>query len=215
MSQFSQTLLSQFRAMSRMMQIGVVALLGILLFLVLDSTLWEYARTLNGRADSVERVIADSRQHLKEVTQQTRELVAVYGPVDLPSKEAAGSERLNQAVVDIVKGHGSKITNFSYKAIDGSKLGREALQGLSTARPGERYDRLRADVKFDCTTEIAAAVLAQLESHPDIEAISSLRIVRHDQAPRVSVTLQVEAWVIAPPVERRGGAAAVAGAGAI
>jgi hypothetical protein len=204
MSQTGQNLLRQFMAMSRPLQVGVIGIGMIVLYVVIHDYIWTLADDWNDQSNRISSVIGESRRHLKELSGDAQKLVAVYGPVEPPSSESAGSQQLAKAVNDIIKAQGSKVINFSYKAQDGAKLPREALKGMEEV-PGQRFDRLRAEVKFDGTTEVVAAVLSELESHPEIEAIGSLRIVRHDQPPKVTVNLTVEAWVKAAAVERRSG----------
>ena len=58
-------------------------------------------------------------------------------------------------------------------------------------------ERIQAEVRFDTTAEELPRIVADLESHPSIEAISALRIQRNDQARKMNVQATIEAWVVA------------------
>ncbi|MCZ6494322.1 MAG: hypothetical protein O6933_09610, partial [Planctomycetota bacterium] len=62
------------------------------------------------------------------------------------------------------------------------------------------------DFRFDAAPDEAIAIIAELESSPMIEAISSVRITRVSGTRKVTVDLTVEAWIVsAEPRRRMGG----------
>ena len=61
------------------------------------------------------------------------------------------------------------------------------------------------DLRFDATPAIAAKVIAALETSPDIDAISSLRMTRQPGPRRVTVVLTVESWIVSAERRARGG----------
>ncbi len=62
---------------------------------------------------------------------------------------------------------------------------------------GQRVERVVGEVGFTATPEQAAAIIAELESSPEIESISRLRMVRSQTDRKVDVKLTVEAWILA------------------
>ena len=59
---------------------------------------------------------------------------------------------------------------------------------------GKDLSRLSGELKFDATPEQAIAYIAAFEAHPDIEAVSSVRLTK-TSAGKVTVRLTLEVWV--------------------
>lgn len=199
-------ILQEFNKLPGIMKVAGLAIIAIVSFVIINDKIWSLASKWNQEADALQQVIDDSVRRAKEPDEPQKRLVSVVGPVLPPRDEASGSQAMATVIHDIIKSHGNAVTNFTYSASAASKLPREALSSLADV-PGQRFDRLRADLRFDSNTEIASLIIAAIESRPEIESIVSVRIVRHDVAPKVTVTLTVEAWVRSSNVERRRGGA--------
>jgi hypothetical protein len=63
-------------------------------------------------------------------------------------------------------------------------------------RPGSRVTRLTGSVKFESSPQDAIAIIGELESSPDIDAIRKVTIQKTESrlGPRVKVALTVETW---------------------
>jgi hypothetical protein len=111
--------------------------------------------------------------------------------VERPGHHAEAGPLLTRTVNEILQKHNASKDNFSLRGAQ--KLKRGLLAGI--AGPRERLERLTADVRFNATPEAATAIIAELESRPEIEGISALRITRFSGVIRVTVDLVLEAWV--------------------
>jgi hypothetical protein len=189
-----QSIMQQYQKMSRAMQWATLAALGLALYFMWDNAIRPVTDDLNDDADVIARDVSELRsietesQRLKDFKSP---VVWNIGPVRPPAAVAEGSKKFNDVVLEVLQKHGATNTNFSSRPR--GKLPRSAL--VSYANNG-RIDRLTGDIKFDASPEKAAAIIAELESSPDIEAITSLRLVR-DTGRKVRVTLTVETWVLA------------------
>ena len=117
--------------------------------------------------------------------------VRATGPVERPGHHALAGSLLTRTVNEIVKRNGGSKDSFSQR--NPTKLKRGLLSKI--ARPNERFERLTADLRFNASPSSATAIIAELESRPEIEAISTLRITRHSGVARVTVDLVLEVWV--------------------
>jgi hypothetical protein len=200
-------LIGDFRRLPRIVRIGLGAAAAILLFLFINDYVWAIADDWNQKADTLQALIAESQRRESRLSREEQNLVTVFGPVSMPTDTSTGSQEMAQAVHEVIKSYGIEVANFNYVANAGTKLPREVLADVADLK-GQRFDRLRAEVKLDTTTEVVAKILADLESRSEIEAISSLRIVRHENPPKVNMSFIVECWVKSGTVDRRRGGGA-------
>jgi len=91
----------------------------------------------------------------------------------------------------MVRKHGISDHSFSLRAR--GKLPKTALVGAMPA--GKRAERMSGDLKFSAKPEVAMAILADIESSPDIEQVASVRLVK-DANGKVRAHFVLEAWVI-------------------
>ena len=62
--------------------------------------------------------------------------------------------------------------------------------------------RLVCELEFQSDPDTVIKVLRELEAEPEIESVSSVRLERLDNGPRLlDVSMEIEAWVVP---ERRG-----------
>ena len=74
---------------------------------------------------------------------------------------------------------------------------------LGIARPGQRLEAIKGEVRFTATPSVTMEVIAELESSPDLDAVTSVRMTKGESG-RVNVQLTVMSWVLAK--DTRGGA---------
>lgn len=194
-----QSIILQYQKMSRPMQWAALAALGLLLFFVWDQGVQPQVNELNRKADAVATQVRDLRSIEDEALNlrlRKQQVVWTIGAVRPPAPVAEGSRQFNDVVLEVLQKHGATNTNFSSRSR--GKLPRSALIGFTNGV--KRIDRLTGDIKFDASPEKAAAIIADLESSPHIEAITSLRLVR-DTGRKVRVTLTIESWVVATDAE--------------
>jgi hypothetical protein len=202
------TLFDRFLALPRVMQWASLAVIGLLVFLIWDSFVKEFTDDINLKSD---RILAQVREVQTNRTiaadlrrRDTEALVTSVGLVATPRSEATGGAAFTDVVNGLVKKHGIADDSFSLRAP--AKLPKTALQGALP--PGKRAERVIGDLKFSAKPEVAMAILADIESSPDIEQVSSVRLTK-DTNGKIKAHFVLEAWVIASDA---GGAAASSGA---
>lgn len=183
----------------RAIQWLIWAAAGTALFLVWEQYLSPVAKRWDRQADGIEQNVKQVRdgERLARDVRSMKSVVTSLGPVDVPVDRAVGSNALNDAVNSVLEKHGA--SNFSFGFRPKGKISRPSLP---LAR-NQRMERLTGDVKFDATPKLAAAILADLESSPDIEAIEVVRLLR-DSGGKVKAHITVEAWVISTEPARGG-----------
>lgn len=182
----------RFRALPRAGQWASIAGVGILGFLLWDATISQWARDIDDSADIMLANVAQIREGAKvrDDFERLGEVIVALGPAEKPDTQAEGAAKLNRVVNDVLKRH--SVSNQSFDMRLRGKLPPAALAGITQ---GNRLDRLVGDLKFTATPAEALAVIAELESSPEIESINMVRITK-DAAQKVKVNLTVESWVI-------------------
>lgn len=125
--------------------------------------------------------------------------IAARGRIEIPGDADTGSANLSQTINDILGKYSIKSDRLSNN--NGGPLPKDALKGL--VGPLKQAQRITADLQFDAKVEDAMAIIAELESSPQIEAISSVRLVSDPARRNVTVRLSLEAWVITRKSTRR------------
>jgi hypothetical protein len=185
----SNSLTQSFQQLPRALKWAVVAAFGLILFLIWSSYLDPIAQDFNRDAEQIESKVRDVRS-IRDLNDQTKKLIEVVGPVEFPKSEAETSAAVDALVNGLLKKHNASNPNFSLRTT--SALPKAALPGVVR---NNRVERLTGDLKFDASPQAAAAIIAELESSPDIESINSVRMTR-DTSGKVKVQLALEAWVL-------------------
>lgn len=200
--------MDRFRALPRAIQWAAIAALGMVLFLAWDWYIAPAADRWNKEADAIQNRVHEVRA-VQDATSDVgtiRGLVTNLGPVEPPTGESIGAAQFNNVVNQVIKKHGA--TNDSLGLRSKGKLPKTALPSFAR---GKRIERWTGDLKFDATPSAAAAIIADLEASPDIEAIESVRISRDAQG-KVKVHLAIEAWVLSGEAQPAIGATSAAAA---
>lgn len=176
----------------------VLGLFGAFLaVVVLNQYPWQWARDWEAKGDRIEAALDRYSQRGNLVNNELVRAVSVFGPVEPPGQGDQDRIELGNAINDILKKHHVNGSSFE------SRTGQRLRDSDSAAFGGGGLERIQADVKFDVAPEVLPKVLADLESSPAIETISTLRLQRvADASKRIQVQATVEAWVIAS--RRRG-----------
>jgi hypothetical protein len=182
----------RFRALPRAGQWAVIAGVGLVGFLLWEATISQWSQEISKQADTMLSKVAQIRAGAKvtDDLEHMGEVIVGLGPVQTPDTQAEGAAKLNRVVNDVLKRH--SVSNQSFDMRIRGKLPPTALTGVTD---GKRLDRLVGDLKFTAAPTEALAVIAELESSPEIEAINTVRITK-DAAQKVKVNLTVESWVI-------------------
>jgi len=185
-------MLHWFWRLPRAAQWLTFAIVFTVLFLAWHSVLGEIAANWNASADTIEadvRTVRNSREVLADLKRLGDPITAI-GEVATPGGKNEGGVAMSNAVIEIM---GTMKYSFGLNA-SGGNLPQDISRSVS--RGGQRLSRLTGDLKFEATPEKAVDIIAAFETHPDIEAVSSVRLTR-SSAGKLTVRLTLEAWVVA------------------
>ncbi|MCZ6852116.1 MAG: hypothetical protein O7F17_10795 [Planctomycetota bacterium] len=200
----TQTIWNRFRQLPRAVQWAGLAAIGIGLFLLYDEHVRPITTTWHDHADEMLTEVGEAAKSENRSRQlrAMREPILGLGAVETPSNEAQGSNALNDAVNEVLKRH--NVTRDSFNLRGATRLPRSTLSQI--IQTNQLVQRITGDFRFDAAPDEAIAIIAELESSPMIEAISSVRITRVSGTRKVTVDLTVEAWIVsAEPRRRMGG----------
>jgi len=200
----TQTIWNRFRQLPRAVQWAGLAAIGIGLFLLYDEHVRPITTTWHDHADEMLKEVGEAAKSENRSRQlrAIREPILGLGGVETPGNEAQGSNALNDAVNEVLKRH--NVTRDSFNLRGATRLPRSTLSQI--IQTNQLVQRITGDFRFDAAPDEAIAIIAELESSPMIEAISSVRITRVSGTRKVTVDLTVEAWIVsAEPRRRMGG----------
>lgn len=200
----TQTIWNRFRQLPRAAQWAGLAAIGIGFFLLYDQHVRPITTTWHDHADEMLKEVGEAARSENRSRQlrAMREPILGLGAVETPGNEAQGSNALNDAVNEVLKRH--SVTRDSFNLRGATRLPRTTLSQI--IQPNQLVQRITGDFRFDAAPDEAVAIIAELESSPVIEAISSVRITRVSGTRKVTVDLTVEAWIVsAEPRRRMGG----------
>ena len=180
--------LAQIRSLPTAGRYGVIALAILAAYFAVDSWSWSWARAWNLEADRIQKILSDSAK----ITANSSDTPAIgpetFGPVLPIGSESEGAQSMATAVVEIVKKYST--TNFSYDAQRASTR----LSGVSAN--GEKIAKVSGELQFECSADVFSKIVADIESSPAIESISSIRLQRKEVEKKLNVRMTVDTWVI-------------------
>lgn len=162
--------------------------------------------SLNGRAAGARSELGSEgreREAREQAGAQVRAGMGLYGKVAFPGEPAERSEAFNRKVNEVLSRHSIKGDRRVTRAAP-----LEAGPLDTVAGQNRRIERLIMDIQFDASPEQVSAVLADLESTPEVAAVSRIQLRREAGADAgagsrsLRVNLSVEAWLLA---RREGG----------
>ncbi|UCD73788.1 MAG: hypothetical protein JSV91_08305 [Phycisphaerales bacterium] len=186
------TSIQRFSEMPRAARWAFWAGLFIVCFLIWNDRIRPIAAVWDARAEEIRQDLAavqDSEQLLGDLSRAQRE-IKVFGPVRPPARSKSGSA-LADAVTDLLREY--RLSNESFTLSPPRPLPRGTLTALATGN--DRIEAVAGDFRFESSPADAAAVIARLESHRDIEAVTSV-LMRRLERDKVEVQLTIESWVI-------------------
>ena len=203
MSDTSPTLLNRFLALPRAIQWASLAAIGVVVFLMWDSWVGPMVNDLDRQAETISNDVRSIRA-ARDLADDLRKpelsnIVTAIGAVRPPRNPATGTSAFTKVVNELMKKHGITDQDFSLRTR--GNLQKNALIGVLP--PGKRAERLTGDLKFSAKPEVAVAILSALESSPDIEQVSSVRLTK-DQNGKVKVAYTLEAWVASSEAAKSG-----------
>lgn len=194
-------LLEQFRQLPRILQIGAVAVLLAGGYALCKATTWQWATEASDKADSLQREL-DLAGERPTVDRGLRNIVVGHGEIRLPLDGDSASQAMFGAFQELVESR-KDVQKAKYSQQSATRLGRGASASFVPA--GRTAERISAEISFDSSPEVAASVIADLESSPAIDAISSVKMTGDEKGNSkvVKVRLTVEAWAAGVPSNRR------------
>lgn len=189
--------LARIRSLPPAGRYGVIAVGILAAYMAIDSWSWSWARSWNAQADHIQKIISDSAQIIADSDTTVLAGPELYGLVNPIAGESEGAESMAKAVVEIVKKYST--TNFSYDAQRASTR----ISGLSAS--GEKISKVSGELQFECSPDIFSKIVADIESNPAIESISSIRIQRKEAEKKLVVRMTVDSWVIPSKSANSGG----------
>lgn len=182
-----------FGRMPRALQWALLTVIFLGLFWVWDQYVRPLADKWDKQVSAIESRVKDIRatETISSKFPGLQEVAVTLGPVDTPTTEKEAEAAFVDAVNRVLQKNGATNQSTSYRSR--GKLSKTALMSITGGT--KRIDRYTGDLKFDATPKATAAIIADLESDPDIEAVDSVRMTR-DTNGKVKVHLTVETWVI-------------------
>jgi hypothetical protein len=199
------TLLDRFRRLPRSMQWLVVAGAFIVGFLAWDGTIRPVVDRWNKEADDLQQRIGQLQRAEEQInrTRALQDAIVAIGPVELPQQRgpggpAAGEQSpLFRVFIDVIREGGYRISDDEFQV--GSAGARISSAEAQKLVPGgtRQLNLITATIDFKATPEDAIAIISDLESHPEVEGISSVRMTNPGEGDRkVTVQLTLDAWVV-------------------
>ncbi len=181
--------IDRFRAMEPFWQWIVGATIFMVAFLVwaqfLEPTGTAWAET----ADRMESDLTRTSQSIS-LDPKSRNAAMTYGAIDLPNAKSDGSLALIEIVQEIMSRQGIK--NDTFFQSQSNTIKASLLPGI--ARAGEKIERIKGELDFTTPPAKAIQIIADLEAHPGIESVTSIRIDKAGNKD-VRTRLSLEAWV--------------------
>lgn len=169
------------------------AVAAAVVFIAYTDLVWPIAERWNAESDRLEKILDRAEGNVAQLPPSLEAAVEALGPIQVPRTEAEGSLALAETITAAIGNQ--PVANFSFDARAGSRLPPAALREIVSGT-GQRVERVVGEVGFTATPEQAAAIIAELESSPEIESISRLRMVRSQTDRKVDVKMTVEAWIL-------------------
>jgi hypothetical protein len=185
-------LLQRYAELPRALRWLVIAVALTAAFLAWDSSIGALVRNWSAQADDIEANLAEiaTADALQARMNDLRGVIQSIGPVEQPAMEGESRVALDRAVNDVLRAH--TVSNQSFDlAASASQLPRDVSSGL--VRSSERLRRITGELSFVASPETAIAIISELESRPEIEAISAVRLVIAGNR-TLTVRLTLEAW---------------------
>lgn len=196
-----QQLMDRFNQMPRALRWVLYAAFGVVLFLIWDSSIYPATLEMAHKADTIERQRDQVRNtpQLIEQMNELRDAIMIVGPVAPPRDVMEGEGMFTNAVTDTLETHGISDETFTLR-----RGGAFQSEYLHTVTGDRQTDRLTGELRFEASPEVTMTVIADLESRPEVEAITQVNLTRTSRE-RLSVRMVLEAWVRPAQVLAGGG----------
>ena len=181
---------SQYLALPRAGRWLALAVIGFGGFTVLDSWAWPLADKLSSRADRLEKVLQRASSRAEGLPRDVREAAVAFGPNAVLGDEASGKERLTSLIAEVFK---KRNISQGQDVRPGQPLPATVAQSLGSISDA-KLGKTVAELQFKATPDAALAIIAELESSPEVDAIGDIRLDYDPKDKRVGVQMSVEKW---------------------
>ncbi len=186
-------IIDKIKSLPRAARWGLIALVAFGVYFLVVERVLDRINAAGSKADDRIGALL-SLSHDPSQTSDIDLGIRKFGVVALPGEAAARSVAFNRRVVEVLAKHKIKNSSTSGRTMP------MAAGPLKDAYGEERVERLVQEIQFDATPEDISAVIADLESSPEVAAVSRIQIRRgskEDTAARLlKATIGVEAWVL-------------------
>jgi len=189
-----KSLFDRARTWPRWLKAAALAGAVVLGWWACQDTVWSIAADYSDRANDLRQLLSRGRNQSQQGLRSVQDSVVAHGRVQAPRRAAEGSAALAQTATRVINAHSPNVSNFKYDARSSGRFPQSALRGVIA--PGQRAERVMGELEFEASPETVSSIIAQLESSPDVDAMSSLRLTRIDASKKLRVKLVIEAWVV-------------------
>ena len=196
-----QTRWQQFQTLPRAIRWLVLTVAAVVAFIVVNDYIWGLSRLWNDKAAALEsKIVAagDIDERERQADTMAAAIVAL-GPVELPGNLAESREAVTSVVNEVMLKYRT-VSDWRFDP-KGAATMPEVLRKIM---PGKKVERISGELRFDASVEDAMAIIADFESRPEIEAVTTVRMVRQTSIKKLRVNLTIDAWVVSEGAPRRG-----------
>lgn len=196
-----EQLMDRFNQMPRALRWASYAVFGVVLFLIWDSYVYPATLEMAQKADTIERQRDQVRNTPQLLAQMNdlRDAIMIVGHVAPPRDVVEGEGRFTNAVTDALKTHGIRDETFTLR-----RGGAFQSEHLYTVTGSRQTYRLTGELRFEAPPDVTMAVIADLESRPEVESLTQVNLTRASGR-RLSVRIVLEAWIRPARVMAGGG----------
>lgn len=198
-----QTIFERFAQLPSPLRFAGYGVLALLLFLFWNDYIAPLKRSWTQQADKIQTDVRNVRDaaRLRAEIALLDDVIVSLGPVEVPRSADIASTAVHRQINEVLRSH-SGVTQDSFTLTPrGNVQGRELL----SITGGQQPQLLSGELRFDAAPDVAISIIRQLESSPEIEAVTLVQLTR-TTGRRVSVRMNIEAWVV--PAPSRGGRSA-------
>lgn len=202
MSEQFEQLWQRFRGFPRAIQWALIAGVGILLFVVWNDYIKVIGDEWALEAERIERRARQVREAaaLEDRFQSMDDAIVSLGPVDVPGDEKQAADALNRIVNELIDEYRNDISKENFQRLAGDRLRKGSLAGIIGA--GDVGRKLAGELEFVSSPETAIAILSKLESSPEVESVTEVRVTKTGNR-KVNVKFKIESWVVGRDTGRR------------
>ncbi len=187
-------LLDRFLALTPLYRAAIAIAVALILWFFAQDYTWAAAKSLNESCDRMTTALEEGkdRSSLIEADKSVRDAIVAMGQIAIPRAEKDGTQELTKAILAVMKAN--KIEGHSLDVRAGAKLPPSALTQI--AGPNGRVQKVIGELKFEAAQDVVARIVQELESRPEIESLSRVKLSRKEgNDKKVAVQITAEAWI--------------------